>query len=39
MSPIALVRVAEPWTVWNVFGAFLLVVVIAGIVYWLIRRG
>jgi hypothetical protein len=37
MSPIALVRVAEPWTVWNVFGAILLVAVVAGIVYWLVR--
>jgi hypothetical protein len=39
MSPIALVRVAEPWTAWNVLGAIFLVVVVAGIVYWLIRRG
>ena len=39
MSPIALVRVAEPWTMWDVLGGILLVVVVAGIVYWLIRRG
>jgi hypothetical protein len=38
MSPIALVRVAEPWTVWNIFGAIFLVAVVAGIVYWWLRR-
>jgi hypothetical protein len=38
MSLIALVRVAEPWTVWNIFGAIFLVVVVAGIVSWWLRR-
>jgi hypothetical protein len=38
MIPIALVRVAEPWTVWNVLGALFLVAVAVGIVYWFVRR-
>jgi hypothetical protein len=38
MSPIALVRVAEPWTVWNILGAIFLVVVVVGIVYWRLHR-
>jgi hypothetical protein len=38
MMPIALVRVAEPWTVWNVLGALLLVALAVGIAYWFVRR-
>jgi len=38
MMPIALVRVAEPWTVWNVLGALFLVALAVGIVYWFVRR-
>jgi len=38
MSCIALVRVAEPWSFWNVIGALFLVAVVALIVYWAIRR-
>jgi hypothetical protein len=38
MLCIALVRVAEPWSFWNVVGALFLVGVIGLIVYWAIRR-
>jgi hypothetical protein len=38
MSSIAFVRVAEPWSFWNVVGAVFLVAVVGMIVYWAIRR-
>jgi hypothetical protein len=38
MMPIALVRVAEPWTVWNVLGALFLVALAVGVAYWFVRR-
>jgi hypothetical protein len=37
MLCIALVRVAEPWSFWNVIGALFLVAVVGMIVYWAIR--
>jgi hypothetical protein len=33
-----MVRVAEPWSFWNVVGALFLVVITVLIVYWAIRR-
>lgn len=38
MLCIASVRVAEPWTFWNILGALFLVAVVVGIVYWAIQR-
>jgi hypothetical protein len=38
MLCIAFVRVAEPWSFWNVVGALFLVVVIGLIIYSAIRR-
>ncbi len=35
--PIALVRIAESWTLWNVFGAIFLVALAVGAVYWFVR--
>ncbi|MEN8235326.1 MAG: hypothetical protein ABFR89_10455 [Actinomycetota bacterium] len=38
MLLIATVREAEPWTAWNIFGAFFLLFLIAAVVYWAIKR-
>jgi hypothetical protein len=39
MSFIAQVRVAEPWTVWNILGVILLVSVLVAAIYAATRRG
>jgi hypothetical protein len=38
MPLIATVREAEPWTAWNIFGAFILLVAVAALISWAVRR-
>jgi len=38
MLLLSLIRVAEPWSVGNVFGAIFLVVMIGAIFFWALRR-
>jgi len=38
MSWFALVRVAEPWSIGNVFGAIFLVLIAGAVTWWAFRR-